>query len=248
MVIAANRDEFRERPSEGPALRVTPYGVIAAPRDRRAGGTWLGLNGAGVFAAVTNRPCAEPDPGRRSRGFLAIDALRWTTADEAVEKLEIETLEAGAYNPFNLLVADAESCSLITYEGEARRITLGHGVHVIGNADPAAPRTPKLAALDRAAERVAEVEADHVLDALAEICRSHGDNGGVRGAACVHVGEYGTLSSTLLRLGETPSDSVFRYADGAPCSTEYRDFSPLLCDLRRESGYAAGATATRTAT
>ena len=33
MVIAANRDEFLDRPSEGPALRSTPYGVIVAPRD-----------------------------------------------------------------------------------------------------------------------------------------------------------------------------------------------------------------------
>jgi hypothetical protein len=179
---------------------------------------------------------------------LVIDALRWTTADEAVEKLEIESLEARAYNPFNLLVADAESCSLITYQGEARRIGLGHGAHVIGNADPAAPRTSKLAALERAAERAAEVGADHVLDALAEICRSHGGNGGALDDACVHAGDYGTLSSTLLRLGETQKDSVFRYADGPPCRTEYSDFSPLLCDLRRESGYAEGATATRTAT
>jgi hypothetical protein len=182
---------------------------------------------------------------------LVIAALRWTTADEAVEKLEIEhieSLEVGAYNPFNLLVADGHSCSLITYEGEARRFDLGHGVHVIGNADPAAPPTPKLAALERAAERAAEVEADRVLDALAEICRSHGGNGGTLDDACVHAGNYGTLSSTLLRLGDTQHDSVFRYADGAPCRTEYRDFSPLLGDLRRESGYAEGATATRTAT
>jgi len=33
LVIAANRDEYLDRPSEGPALRNTPHGVIAAPRD-----------------------------------------------------------------------------------------------------------------------------------------------------------------------------------------------------------------------
>ena len=60
LVIAANRDEFFERPASGPALRDTATGPIIAPVDRRAGGTWLGLNPAGVFAAVTNRPCPEP--------------------------------------------------------------------------------------------------------------------------------------------------------------------------------------------
>jgi uncharacterized protein with NRDE domain len=224
-----------------------PYGVIAAPRDVRAGGTWLGVNGAGVFAAVTNRRCAEPDPGGRSRGLLVIDALRWKTADEAVERLEIESLKPRTYNPFNLLVADPGSCFLITYDEEPRRIDLSPGAHVIGNVDPTAPRTEKLAAIDREAERAARAGPDRVLDALAEICRSHRGNGGVLDDACVHAAGYGTRSSTLLRLGETPDGDVFRHADGAPCCTEYDDFTPLLRDLRRESGYMEGATATRTA-
>jgi len=247
LVIAANRDEFLNRPSEGPALRTTPHGVIAAPRDVRAGGTWLGLNAAGVFAAVTNRRCAEPDPGRRSRGLLVIDALRWAKAGEAVERLEIENLETHAYNPFNLLVADSESCFLITYDGAPHRIDLPPGAHVIGNVDPAAPRTPKLAALDLEAERAAGAAPDRVLDVLAEICRSHGGNGDVLDDTCVHAGDYGTHSSTLLRLGDSQDDSVFRHADGAPCRTEYDDFTQLLCDLRRESGHVEGSTAMRSA-
>ena len=245
-MIAANRDEFLERPSEGPALRATPHGVIAAPRDVRAGGTWLGLNGAGVFVAVTNRRCAEPDPGRRSRGLLVVDALRWSSAGEAAERLEIENLKPRAYNPFNLLVADSESCLLITYDDAPQLIGLPPGAHVIGNTDPAAPRSPKLAALDREAERAAGAAPDRVLRELAGICRSHGGNGDVLDDACVHAGDYGTRSSTLLQLADTQDDSVFRYADGAPCCTKYDDFTPLLSDLRRESGYAQGATVTRT--
>jgi uncharacterized protein with NRDE domain len=247
LVIAANRDEFLDRPSEGPALRTMPYGVIVAPRDVRAGGTWLGLNGTGVFAAVTNRRCAEPDPRCRSRGLLVIDALSWTTADAAVEKLEIESLKTADYNPFNLFVADRKSSFLVTYEGAPRRIELSPGVHVIGNSDPVAPRTPKLAALDRQAERAAAAGADRVLDELAEICRGHGGNGDVLDDACVHAGAYGTRSSVLLRLGETDEDDIFRYADGAPCRTKYDDFTPLLHDLKRDSGTVRGTTATRTA-
>ena len=245
LVIAANRDEFLDRPSEGPALRTTPYGVVVAPRDVRAGGTWLGLNGTGVFAAVTNRRCAEPDPGRRSRGLLVIDALRWATADVAVEKLEIESLKPTAYNPFNLFVADLKRSFLVTYDGAPRRIDLSPGAHVIGNTDPAAPRTPKLAALHREAERAAAVGADQVLDELAEICRGHSGEGDTFDDACVHAGAYGTRSSALLRLGETDDDGVFRYADGAPCCTKYDDFTPLLHDLKRHPGAVEGTTATR---
>ena len=70
LVIAANRDEFLERPSEGPALRSTQYGVIAAPRDVKAGGTWLGLNGSGVFAGLTNRPTAVVKDSEDSEQLL----------------------------------------------------------------------------------------------------------------------------------------------------------------------------------
>lgn len=246
-MIAANRDEFLDRPSEGPALRRTPHGVIVAPRDVRAGGTWLGLNGSGVFAAVTNRPCADPDRRRRSRGLLVMDALRWPRADEAAEKLEIESLQSGAYNPFNLFVADSESCFLFTYEESPRRCELGPGAHVIGNVDPAADRTPKLAALDRAAGRIADEPGDRPLDALAELCRTHTGSDNALDDTCVHAGGYGTRSSTLLQYGENEAERVFRYADGAPCCTEYEDYTPLLRDLRHESGYVEGATAARSA-
>jgi hypothetical protein len=177
---------------------------------------------------------------------LVIDALRWTTADEAVEKLEIESLEPATYNPFNLFVADLKSSFLVTYDGAPRRIDLSPGAHVIGNLDPAAPRTPKLAALDRETERAAAAGADRVLDELAQICRGHGGEGDPLDDACVHAGAYGTRSSVLLRLGETNDDDVFLYADGAPCCTEYGDFTSLLHDLKRESGHVEGTTATRT--
>jgi uncharacterized protein with NRDE domain len=245
LVIAANRDEFLERPSEGPALRATPYGTIVAPRDAKAGGTWLGLNRKGVFAAVTNRHCAEPDPGCRSRGLLVTDALGWDTAKEAVEKLE--RLEPGRYNPFNLFVADREDSFLVTYDGAPTSIDLSPGAHVIGNTAPTAPRTKKLAGLDRQVDCAAALPPERVLDGLAEICSGHDGDGDALGNVCVHAGEYGTRSSTLLVLAENDDDSVFRYADGAPCSTEYHDFSPLLHDLRREPGYVEGATATRSA-
>jgi uncharacterized protein with NRDE domain len=203
------------------------------------------MNAAGVFAALTNRPTGTPNGNARSRGLLVTDALQSKTAGEAMERLEIENLGPGSYNPFNLFVADGKRCFLVTYDGIASASELNAGAHVIGNSDPAAPRTSKLAALDREVRRATEADADRVLDVLMEICASHGGNGDVLGDACVHAGAYGTRSSTLLRIGESPKDDVLKYADGAPCCTGYDDFTPLLHDLRCESGYVKGATATR---
>ena len=73
--IAANRDEYADRPADGPALRKGRNGLLVAPLDRRAGGTWWGVSAQGVFAALTNRPTRELDATRRSRGQLVLDAL-----------------------------------------------------------------------------------------------------------------------------------------------------------------------------
>lgn len=237
LVVAANRDEFLDRPSEGPALR---DGVVS-PRDVRAGGTWLGLNRTGVFAAVTNRRSANPDPTRKSRGLLVLDALREPSAEAARERLE--HLEPEAYNAFNLFVADRTMCFLVTYDGKGRCLELPPGPHVVGNTDPTAARTAKLAALDR--QVAAAAAGDRVLEDLAAVCRGHSPNGDALAGACVHAGGYGTRSSTLLSLADDEAASLLRYADGPPCRTAYDDFTPLLRDLRFRPGYVGEELVTR---
>ena len=240
-MIAANRDEFFARPAEGPALRETPFGRVVAPRDQRAGGTWLGLNATGVFAAVTNRRCEEPDPELRSRGLLVLDALRAERAQDAAKRFE--SLRSHAYNPFNLFLADSETAHVFSYDGKPERIDLRPGAHVIGNLHPHDHTSPKLTRLGREAARAAAAPAERVLDVLGDTCRSHDDSDPLA-ATCVHAGSYGTCSSTLLRLAESGADSELRYADGAPCTQEYEDFTTLLRGLGLLAGTSArGSTA-----
>ena len=83
LAIAANRDEYLDRPAEGPAVRHWCGAEVLAPRDARAGGTWLGINAQGVFSGLTNRPNPNPDPARRSRGLLVADLLAHPSAAAA---------------------------------------------------------------------------------------------------------------------------------------------------------------------
>jgi hypothetical protein len=228
LVIAANRDEFVDRAAEGPSLREEAGVWIVAPRDVRAGGTWLGVNAHGVFAAITNRRSAEPDPSRRSRGLLVLEALAAGSAAAAAEAAG--RLPADAYNGFNLLIADAQSAHLVSYDGKPERIDLAPGVHVVGNVHPA-DRTGKLSRLRAAAERAAAPPPDSLFESLAGVCRSH-EGDGELDRACVHAGAYATRSSTLLSVGNAEGDSLF-FADGAPCERAYRDFTPLLVELDR---------------
>jgi uncharacterized protein with NRDE domain len=237
LVIAANRDEYLDRPAEGPGLRSGPSGSTLSPRDLQEGGTWLGVGPAGLFAGITNRPCPNLDPKRRSRGLLVQDALAAPDAAAAAEAFE--RIPAGAYNPFNLLVADGRDAFVAVYEGEVKVRSLQPGVHVIGNADPNDRDVPKVARLLIEAGRAAEVGADAALDALAQVCRQHRGSANPLEDTCIHTdaprGAYGTRSSALLSYDAPARPARLLFADGPPCRTDYEDFTPLLRELRIEA-------------
>src|SRR4051794_14078766 len=70
LIIAANRDEFYERPSLRAHHWTDAPGVMGG-RDVTAGGSWLAISCAGRFAAVTNLRGAASKA--RSRGDLVKD-------------------------------------------------------------------------------------------------------------------------------------------------------------------------------
>jgi uncharacterized protein with NRDE domain len=233
LVVAANRDEQQSRPAEKPALRRERGVPIAAPRDARAGGTWIGVNAFGLLAAVTNRPTRSRDERLRSRGLVVLDALEHASARRAARALE--SLGRDAYNPFNLFVGDGSEAFVVVYEGGPRVVELPPGAHVICNAEPNDRHHPKVGRLLERVEEAAVLPAEGVLGALEEMCRSHEGGGSPLDDACIHGEGYGTRSSTLIALG-APRTSAFWFADGPPCRTPYEDFTPLLHELRRGAG------------
>src|SRR5262245_35399058 len=87
LVIAANRDEFLERPSLPPTVAAGPPWV-ACGADVVAGGTWLGLNHHQLVAGILNRRTGvPPDPECRSRGLLCREALDCATAAAACDRV-----------------------------------------------------------------------------------------------------------------------------------------------------------------
>jgi uncharacterized protein with NRDE domain len=130
LIVAANREELYRRPTEAAHWwRETP-GVLGG-RDAEAGGTWMGMNAAGRFAALTNYWESEPPHSNPpSRGELVRDFLRSEAAEEAfLEQLRARGVD---YNGFNLLFGTPER--LFYYSNRSSWSgALGQGIHVISN-------------------------------------------------------------------------------------------------------------------
>jgi uncharacterized protein with NRDE domain len=106
-IIAANRDEYHDRPT-APAAWWEDQPDLLAGRDLSAGGTWMGITRQGRFAALTNY--REPHcvyPRGPSRGLLVTDFLTGSASPEAY----LTTIAARdrRYNGFNLVVGNIQS-------------------------------------------------------------------------------------------------------------------------------------------
>jgi uncharacterized protein with NRDE domain len=104
-VIAANRDEFYERPTAPLAEWTSPSGsTVISGRDLQGGGTWMGFSPNGRFAMLTNvrNPSAKPPPNVISRGSLP---LAWLESDLPAQQWA-KQLQPQRYQGFNLIVGD----------------------------------------------------------------------------------------------------------------------------------------------
>ncbi|HEX4333394.1 MAG TPA: NRDE family protein [Usitatibacter sp.] len=213
LVVAANRDEWRERPTE-PARWWPGEPQLLAGRDLRAGGTWMGVTREGRFAAVTNfRDPTERRSTARSRGMLVTGFLQGF--DEPGDFLASVAARSGEYNGFNLIAGDARSLWCYgSRDGPPRRIEPGiHGLsnHVLDEPWPKVVR-------GREAMREAMTRADPVPALFgflsdtrpAEDGELPGTGVGVdwerRLSSALITGEdYGTRASTVLTVGRSGS-------------------------------------------
>jgi uncharacterized protein with NRDE domain len=253
VVVAANRDESTDRPSEPPA-RVDDDPAVVAPRDAEAGGTWIGYNEHGLFAGVTNRWVDADLAAERSRGLLVRDALREPDAESAARTVERAVRET-EYDGFNLVLADQRAAFSIEWDGHLHVRQFDPGVHVVVNVgadDSFVIPASRPEAGERQAESARRVRerlrpepgetAGSWLDRAADVLRDH------EYGVCVHGdvsernsdgspdanasgGGFGTRSSSLISIGRT-DDRPGREDDGLPASYRYADGPPCETPYR----------------
>lgn len=124
LVLAANRDEYFDRPA-APAAFWPDCPQVLAGRDLARMGTWLGITRSGRFAALTNFRGASPVISEaRSRGELVSGYLCGAQPPRAY--LEAVRGATSFYPGFNLLAGNTDSLWYYSnVSGQIQEITPG---------------------------------------------------------------------------------------------------------------------------
>jgi uncharacterized protein with NRDE domain len=212
LIIAANRDEFFNRPTRFSEFW-SEYPDLLAGKDIEAGGTWMGVNKKGYIAALTN----IRDPKRNqadaiTRGKLPFDYLTSEkTDDETIQQL---TETRNQFNGYNLLFGTWQD--LKVYNNHLDQVRhLSDGVYGLSNADLNS-NWPKINLGVRALESYCQqsqiLDVDKLFTLLKDTTQPDDDalpQTGVpleweRHISSIFIpgSHYGTRSSTLLTLDQ----------------------------------------------
>jgi uncharacterized protein with NRDE domain len=242
LLLAANRDEFFNRPAR-PATFWKDKPKLLAGMDLQGGGTWLGVSLDGKFCAITNyRDLKNHQENAPSRGLLPLNYLESTQSPSAF--IDSIRSEADRYNGFNLIAGNRNSTWYYS-NIQKKPVELGPGIYGLSNhlLDTPWPKVEK--AKETLAEIVSHDEPTHH-----ELFRLLGDrttapenqlpDTGLDRAAekklssiFIEMDGYGTRSSTVIMLNKSrylefwervnqnggedaPGDSYFSFQ--IPCS------------------------------
>ncbi|WP_043627992.1 NRDE family protein [Nonomuraea candida] len=192
------RDEFADRPWEGPGEHWPEYPGVIGGRDLKAGGTWLAVNPAARRAAalLNGHGRAAGEKTKVSRGDLALRAA--CTGEGPGGDL-------GHYDPFHLVLADLSRVRLFSWDGAGLAVSeLPAGTSMVVNTglDPDSPRV--VAHLPRFRDQAdwgELITAEPSSDASALIVRHELPDGRV----------FASLSVMRVEIG--PGDVTYAFTD-----------------------------------
>ncbi len=211
LILAANRDEFYERPSSS-ADFWKDHPKVLAGRDLKSRGTWLGITRDGKFAAVTNyRDPSAFKSGARSRGSLVSRYLTGKqNADHYLKKI---ASQVDRYNGFNLLLGDNHDIFVFSSRGEMQKLKPGiYGLsnHLLNSPWPKVTRSKRM--LKAALEKKGDALEEELFSLLADRCVAPDSKLPETGIglewerilspAFIQSPIYGTRSSTILLVGK----------------------------------------------
>lgn len=211
--LASNRDEFYKRQGEPPEHRNDGRYDYVCPKDPQGGGTWFGLNEAGLIVALTNRLDSKPLTDAPSRGTLVRNLLSGTSGREQAVR-RYRSLDLDRYNPHRILLLDSTGLSVYRHSLDStKREDLDEGLFYLDNHSGLITDHARLRTVLPLGP---EVEEEEILDRLEQFCASH-EEVFERDSVCLHLEIAGTLSSSLVEVDPGEDLLHYRFTQGQPC-------------------------------
>lgn len=231
-ILAANRDEFLQRPTAASHWWEDKPGLLAG-KDLQAGGTWMGITRSGRFSALTNvRDNRQQRESFRSRGELPLSYLG-TSLTNADYSAQLQTNEQH-YRGYNLLFGSFDQLYFSSNRDAPTR-QIEAGVHGLSNATLNSP-WPKVTHGKKHLEQLASAELidpDDLFKLLGNKTIAGDDELPETGVGlelermlspiCISSPEYGTRTSSVLLLDSDGNISLYE-KDRAPKESPIRSF------------------------
>ena len=228
LIVAANRDEFYQRPTAAADYWEDEPHILAG-RDLDKMGTWMGITKNGRFAALTNyRNPQENTKGKHSRGELVADFLKDNGHPEGF--MQHAANKRALYPGYNLLAGTAEDLYYYANIGnEIHRVQPGiHGLsnHILNTEWPKVKRGKEgLAKIINDPSGIKEAgnteslvaqlftllqNTEPVSDELLPKTGIPHDLEKMLSTLFIKSEEYGTRSSTVLLMGDNETHYIER--------------------------------------
>jgi hypothetical protein len=224
-VLGMNRDEKLARPAGLKPARLRLDGRMTLAPSEPRGGTWIGVNDAGVTFALVNWysvPDRVSGPAV-SRGDLVKSVLPWDAPGPVDSKLD--NRELGRVKPFRLIGVFPAVGAVVEWRWNLRRLErLDHpwqtNIWISSGFDEPGAQETRGRRFAAALGGTAPLTADW----LRRLHRSHGPARGPY-SLCMHREDAATVSFTeVVVSGDV---ARMRYTAGAPCCTAPGEFLDL---------------------
>jgi len=214
-LIAMNRDEQRSRPKALPPALHRHGNMSALHPSEPTGGTWIGINEAGLCIALINwysRPQYTEKPAF-SRGEIIprlLACASWNEAEPILRSFPLDRL-----NPFRLFVIGEERLGLREYRSDGNALdgidhpwTPGHWFSS-GHDEPSATEVR-----GTVCRQAAGKPDQGTLPWLVQLHSSHDPAKGAE-SVCMHREDAVTVSLTTMDV--SGNSAIMHYYQGAPC-------------------------------
>jgi hypothetical protein len=213
--LGMNRDEQISRETAFPPARHQVGGRQAIFPHEKSGGTWIGINDAGVCLALINWYSVPARVGQNpiSRGKVVaslLSAVTTNAVDEMIAKLALKRM-----NPFRLIGIFRDEKKVMEWRWDRKKLarkTYGwnYGIWISSGFDePGAQKTRK-----KVFTKALPQSSSGSLQWLRRLHRSHQLERGPY-SICMHRDDAATVSYTEVTM--TAHEGTLRYQAGSPC-------------------------------